>query len=131
MPLPHLAWRSFATGIALIGSLVAASQAQAPAAAAESNDPTALRAEIERLKSIMPGQSLAMTQVAYNFNNLWFAARAGNWPLAQFYFGDAKGRLGDVSKPLIGVYLDRHCCLLPPARLSFSSCILQRCYITS
>ncbi len=38
----------------------------------------------------MPGQSLAMTQVAYNFNNLWFAAHAGNWPLAQFYFGDAK-----------------------------------------
>jgi hypothetical protein len=41
----------------------------------------------------MPGQSLAMTQVAYNINNLWFAAHAGNWPLAQFYFGDARGRL--------------------------------------
>jgi hypothetical protein len=89
-----LAWRSFIAGIALTGSLAATSQAQAPpAAAADNNDPAALRTEIERLKSIMPGQSLAMTQVAYNFNNLWFAAHAGNWPLAQFYFGDAKGRL--------------------------------------
>jgi hypothetical protein len=34
-----------------------------------------------------------MMQVAYNFNMLWFAARARNWPLAQFYYGDARGRL--------------------------------------
>jgi hypothetical protein len=34
-----------------------------------------------------------MMQVAYNFNMLWFAARAKNWPLAQFYYGDARGRL--------------------------------------
>ena len=81
-------------GVALACCLTAASRAQPPAAAnAASNDPAALRAEIERLKSIMPGQSFAMTQVAYNINNLWFAAHARNWPLAQFYFGDARGRL--------------------------------------
>lgn len=34
-----------------------------------------------------------MMQVAYNFNMLWFAARARNWTLAQFYYGDARGRL--------------------------------------
>jgi hypothetical protein len=34
-----------------------------------------------------------MMQVAYNFNMLWFAGRAKNWPLAQFYYGDARGRL--------------------------------------
>lgn len=69
--------------------LLPLASAQAP----PSDDPAALRAEIEHLKSILPGQSLAMTQVAYNFNNLWFAAHAGNWPLAQFYFGDTRGRL--------------------------------------
>ncbi len=91
MLLRHVLSPSLLAAIALAWSLTAPSQAQAPAAAnAESNDPAALRAEIERLKSIMPGQSLAMTQVAYNFNNLWFAAHAGNWPLAQFYFGDAR-----------------------------------------
>jgi hypothetical protein len=78
-------------GVALSCCLVGPSRAQAPAAT--SNDPAALRAEIEHLKSIMPGQSFAMTQVAYNINNLWFAVHARNWPLAQFYFGDARGRL--------------------------------------
>ena len=80
-------------GCAILAFAGTASHAQPPAAPAGGDDPAALRAEIERLKSIMPGQSLAMTQVAYNFNNLWFAVHAGNWPLAQFYFGDARGRL--------------------------------------
>jgi hypothetical protein len=58
-----------------------------------SDDPATLRSDVAHLKDIAPGQSLAMTQVAYNFNNLWFAVHAGNWPLAQFYYGDARGRL--------------------------------------
>jgi hypothetical protein len=77
--------------LASVGGLAAAADAPAPASA--SNDPAALRAQIEHLKSISQGQSLAMMQVAYNFNMLWFAARAKNWPLAQFYYGDARGRL--------------------------------------
>ncbi len=52
-----------------------------------------LQEEVERLRSIMPGQAFAMTQVAYNFNNLWFAAQAENWPLAQFYLNETKVRL--------------------------------------
>lgn len=81
---------------ALIGCTVlagaAAQQGGAPAAAG-GDDVAALRAEIERLKSIVPGQAFAMTQVAYNFNNLWFAAHAENWPLAQFYFNETRVRL--------------------------------------
>lgn len=64
--------------------------ADAPSVA---TDDATLRADVAHLKEIAPGQSLAMTQVAYNFSNLWFAAHAGNWPLAQFYYGDARGRL--------------------------------------
>ena len=71
-------------------TIAGASAQQAPAA---SDDPAALRAEIERLKSIVPGQATAMTQVAYNFNNLWFAAHAENWPLAQFYANETRTRL--------------------------------------
>ncbi len=67
------------------------SLAQSPAA--PSTDPAALRADLDRLTGIAQGQSLAMMQVAYNVNMLWFAARARNWPLAQFYYGDARGRL--------------------------------------
>ena len=74
--------------------LVSQAAAQAPPAApAAGDDPAALRAEIERLKSIVPGQATAMTQVAYNFNNLWFAAHAQNWPLAAFYASETRARL--------------------------------------
>jgi hypothetical protein len=78
------------TGVAASCGLIAQSRAQAPTGG---DDLAALRAEVEHLRSIAPSQGVAMTEVAYNFNNLWFAARAGNWPLAQFYFGDTRGRL--------------------------------------
>jgi len=67
-----------------------AAEAEKPAVA-----PTleSLQAEVDRLRSIMPGQAFAMTQIAYNFSNLWFAAEAGNWPMAQFYLGETRVRL--------------------------------------
>jgi hypothetical protein len=52
-----------------------------------------LEAELERLKGIVPDQAVAMTQVAYNFGNLWFAAHAENWALAQFYFSETRTRM--------------------------------------
>ncbi|RYZ67823.1 MAG: hypothetical protein EOP08_01930 [Proteobacteria bacterium] len=54
----------------------------------------ALKAENERLKTLLPGQSHAMIDVAYHFTNLWFAADAGNWPLAQFYLNETRNRIG-------------------------------------
>ena len=83
----------------LYGLLIAVWLAGALSAGAQESrgpqtvDIVALQAEVERLRSIMPGQAVAMTQVAYNFNNLWFAARAQNWPLAQFYFNETRVRL--------------------------------------
>lgn len=77
----------------LLLASVGAAHAQQAAPSPGGDDPAALRAEIERLKSIVPGQATAMTQVAYNFNNLWFAAHAENWPLAQFYAGETRARL--------------------------------------
>ncbi|MGV3592496.1 MAG: hypothetical protein ACO1PZ_12475 [Gammaproteobacteria bacterium] len=67
-----------------------------PLQAAEPETPAtleSLQAEVERLRGIMPGQAFAMTQVAYNFNNLWFAVQAENWPLAQFYLNETRVRL--------------------------------------
>jgi hypothetical protein len=85
-----------AAAVVLIGGWLfsgAAPGAEAQPSSPVNNDPAALRADIDRLNGIAQGQSLAMMQVAYNFNMLWFAARAKNWPLAQFYYGDARGRL--------------------------------------
>jgi hypothetical protein len=52
-----------------------------------------LRADIKRLQDVVPDQAHAMISVAYNFNNLWFAAKAENWPLADFYWNETRSHL--------------------------------------
>lgn len=47
-------------------------------------------AEIERLKAVVPSQSHAMADVGFHWTNLWFAGQQKNWPLAQFYFDEAR-----------------------------------------
>jgi hypothetical protein len=47
---------------------------------------SALKAEIERLKGVVPDQAHAMSDVEHHFANLWFAGKAGNWSLAEFYW---------------------------------------------
>jgi hypothetical protein len=68
------------------------------AGAAESSgdvqaDIAALRADNERLRSLIPSQSHAMMDVAYHFTNLWFAGKRRNWPLAQFYFNETRSHI--------------------------------------
>lgn len=69
-----------------------AAHAQEPAERATA-DLTALQAEVERLKKIVPDQAHAMQDVDYHFTNLWFAANQGHWPLAQFYFNETRSHL--------------------------------------
>src|SRR5262245_20534369 len=57
------------------------------------NEIAALRAEVTRLKGIVPDQSHAMKDVAYHFGNLWFAAQKTNWPLAEFYWSETRSHL--------------------------------------
>jgi hypothetical protein len=60
-----------ATSAAVLHSQSAA-QPQ-PASANSTDEIAALRAEVNRLKGIVPDQSHAMKDVAYHFGNLWFA----------------------------------------------------------
>ncbi|MBI2929591.1 MAG: hypothetical protein HYY24_28335 [Verrucomicrobia bacterium] len=53
----------------------------------------ALRAEVERLKTLVPDQAHAMEDVGYHFANLWFAAEQKNWPLADFYLAETRSHL--------------------------------------
>jgi hypothetical protein len=62
--------------------------AQQPVATQESELP-ALRADVERLKQVVPDQAHAMSDVDYHFTNLWFAGKAENWPLAEFYWKES------------------------------------------
>jgi hypothetical protein len=80
----------------LLGSTASSQEQDSPrpsSTAASAEDFAALQAEVERLKSIVPGQAFAMTQVAYNFTNLWFAVQEENWPLAEFYLNETRVRL--------------------------------------
>jgi len=65
-----------------------------PAPTAETSpEVAALKADIERLKGMVPDQSHAMKDVAYHFANLWFAAQHKNWPLAEFYWAETRSHL--------------------------------------
>jgi hypothetical protein len=57
------------------------------------NEVAALRAEVNRLKGIVPDQSHAMKDVGYHYANLWFAAQKTNWPLAEFYWSETRSHL--------------------------------------
>ncbi len=62
------------------------SAAQAQGANADPNSDLAeLKAEFARLKSDSSAAA-AMNEVDYHSQNLWFAGRAGNWPLANYYW---------------------------------------------
>ena len=68
--------------------------------------------DIDQLRALLPSQSHAMMDVEYNFANLWFAARASNWPLATFYLNESRShvqwtvRLRPVRKLASGADLD-------------------------
>jgi hypothetical protein len=51
---------------------------------------TAATADVERLKTLVPSQSHSMADVGFHWTNLWFAGQQGNWPLARFYFDEAR-----------------------------------------
>jgi hypothetical protein len=67
--------------------------AETPPSDRQATEIAALKAEIERLKGIVPDQSHAMKDVAYHFANLWFAGEKKNWPLADFYWSETRSHL--------------------------------------
>ncbi len=53
-------------------------------------DLAAMAADIAHLKEVVPSQSHTMTDVGFQFANLWFAGEKKNWPLADFYLNEAR-----------------------------------------
>lgn len=53
-------------------------------------DLAAVQADIAHLKEVIPSQSHSMTDVGYQFANLWFAGTQKNWPLADFFLNEAR-----------------------------------------
>ncbi len=65
----------------------------APAAGPSQTGREEMEARIKALEGLIPDQAHIMADVGEHFTNLWFAGRAENWPLADFYLGETKSHL--------------------------------------
>jgi hypothetical protein len=63
--------------------------AQAPKSDPKDSETERIRKDVAILKDKAPDQAHAMMDVEYHFANLWFAGKAENWPLAEFYWKEA------------------------------------------
>jgi cytochrome c553 len=62
-----------------------------PAApAAQQTKAGAPSADVQHLTAIAPTQSHTMFDVGYFWANMWFAAQKKNWPLAGYFFNEAR-----------------------------------------
>jgi cytochrome c553 len=64
-----------------------------PPATATADEIAALKAAVEELKGKAPSASVAMADVGFHWSNLWFAGQSGNWPLAAYYFSEARNHI--------------------------------------
>ena len=101
--------RLFAAGLIVLGVLAGvyetrfaraenadAPKPEAPKAvqgAQDNNEIAQLREQLKKLEGLIPDQAAVMTHVGYHFTNLWFAVDQENWPLADFYLGEARSNL--------------------------------------
>lgn len=76
-------------------AFAAASAGCARSSPAAPADPPAndLAARVKALEDWIPDQAHIMADVADHFTNLYFAGKAGNWPLADFYLGETQSHL--------------------------------------
>src|SRR5262245_29628512 len=78
--------------LAVLGAFNYAAETQ-PTVDRQPSEVTALRNEVERLKTLVPDQSHAMSDVGDHFANLWFAGQKQNWPLADFFWSETRSHL--------------------------------------
>jgi hypothetical protein len=90
-------FRSFvlvALGAALGGLLATAwEHSTAVAQTPTAPNPATVAVDVAHLKDIRPPDSHPMVDAAMFAANLWFAGNAKNWPLANYYLGETRGRI--------------------------------------
>jgi len=52
-----------------------------------------LSADVAQLKALVPSNSHIMMDVQFQWMNVWFAARQRNWPLAEYFYNEARGHM--------------------------------------
>lgn len=82
------------TVVMLVVLLFALSLAQRPSPAARTEpSPADLAARVKALEDLIPDQAHIMADVGEHFANLWYAGKAENWRLADFYLGETRSHL--------------------------------------
>ena len=84
--------RTIGIAFALLLSISANAQVPAPSPAKEASKETAK----DTPKAYVPGLEQFMNLILTEHNKLWFAAKARNWPLAEYQLGEIKEIMGDV-----------------------------------
>jgi hypothetical protein len=77
--------------VGAIAPTVAAQQARA--AAPPTLTAEQLSQEVAMLRQLIPTNSTIMMDVQWHWTNLWWAGKKRNWPLAQYYFNEARGHI--------------------------------------
>lgn len=94
--------RSILISLVVVGisiPLVASAQQSGPGATNESVKESAKNTP----KTYVPGLEQLMNVILMEHNKLWFAAKARNWPLAEYQLGEIKEVMGDI-QDLIPVF---------------------------
>jgi hypothetical protein len=81
----------FAASVILAAVSAGCSQPAPAALAAPPADDLATR--VKALEDLIPDQAHIMADVADHFANLYFAGKAANWPLADFYLNETRSHL--------------------------------------
>ena len=84
---------SLLAAVSLTATSLVNAEETPPPAVPSPVDLVALKAEVDRLKGLVPDQAHVMADVGYHFSNLWFAGENENWALAEFYVGEVRNHL--------------------------------------
>lgn len=72
---------------------------EAEAAKAEAaKELASLKADVQTLKDKAASASVAMADVGFHWSNLWFAAQSQNWPLANYYYSEARNHVAWLTR---------------------------------
>ena len=87
-------WARVTSPVCSLALLAALSGCEQPSPAASTEPPPdSVAARVKALEDLIPSQSHMMADVGDHFANLWFAGRAENWPLADFYLSETRSHL--------------------------------------
>ncbi len=82
------------SAVLALAVITASSGCEQPSTGAQpGSPPDGVTSRVKALEELIPDQAHIMADVGEHFTNLWFAGRAGNWPLADFYLGETRSHL--------------------------------------